>query len=343
MPSTINIGVADPTATNIAKQLCDQLIIDHVHVIDCSTPEAQRQHASSLDGLVTELWFPQPEEAPHLRWIHLLSSGYDHVPISALSCEGWTITHGGGTGAVPMAEWCLSMMLYFTHRVDDILAYQANRSWYQHRIQDMTASTLRGATLGIMGYGAVGRELARQCKPLGMTIYASCGRSGHAQPLTYTAPETGDTQGELPDHWFDLNDLYSILPKCDVVVLGLRSSPKTHQLVNVRFLEQMKRSAILINPARGSLIDEAALIQALENQQLRGAALDVFANEPLPANDPLRDAPHLIISPHCSPESSFYRQQMIECIIKNIQRFIEDQPLFNRIASPPKTSTITSC
>lgn len=331
MKGIVTIGVVDPPSAPMLGQLADK-VGAHIRVIDCSCEVERNSHLSEINGLVTESWFPQPDKCPNLRWIHVLSSGYEHMPSSIRASKQWQVTHSGGTGAVPMAEWCLSMMLYFGHRLGDILAYQALRKWHVNRTHEFSATPLHGARLGILGYGAIGRELARITKPLGMVVYATVSRSGDkSQKLSYLTQGTGDPEGIYPDRWFRLDELPSNLEQFDYVVLALRSSSYTTPIVDRRFLAQMKRSAVLVNFARGALVDETALLDALYTKQIRGAALDVFQHEPLPVDDPLRGAPRLIISPHCSPESVFYRNELVNCTCANILRFATQQPLLNCI------------
>ncbi len=328
--SELSIGIIDRAGVSMLAALQAQ-VPPGVRIIECVAAGAQA--CAELDAAITQDVFPQPGQAPRLKWIHLLSAGFEQVPAAVMQAGQWQLTHGGGPGAVPMAEWSLTMMLYFAHRLPDVLRYQQQRSWYQNRVKDMTASVLRGATVGILGYGATGRETARQAAAMGMKVWATLGRHGKAQPLAYVTPGTGDPEGTIPSRWFKLEELYDVLPELDYVVLGLRASSATRHLINAASLKRFKPSAVLINPARGALVDEAALIAALREGQLAGAALDVFEKEPLPADHPLRDAPNLLISPHCSPESKFYRQEMVNLVLENLRRLAEGKPLLNVIGS----------
>jgi phosphoglycerate dehydrogenase-like enzyme len=326
----ITIGFDSPAGSMIPRLIPS--LVENVKLVEIGEGE-NIDLLNELDGLVTSNWFPRETLVPKLQWIHVLSAGVDHVPAWILDHPRWKLTHGSGPGAVPIAEWCLGMMLFHAHRFGDILAYQAQRSWYQDRVKDMTCSVLRNATVGILGYGIIGRELARLCHAFGMKIHASLGRKGKIQNASYITPGTGDSEGILPESWFSLADFQKVAPQFDFIVLGLRVTPATRHIINAETLERFKPTSFLINPARGALIDESALIEALKNKQLGGAALDVYSVEPLGQDDPLRDAPNIILSPHCSPESNFYRQEMILCIQDNIQRFASNHPLLNVIGS----------
>ncbi len=321
------VAVIDEIKFGTADQLC-QIVGDRAQVIDATSPSHRYEICQTADILVTESWLPSLSESPQLKYIQLLSVGYEHIDFASLPPD-WIVTHSGGASAVPIAEWCLGMMLYFSHRFADINNYQRARSWYSNRISDMTSQTLRNKTVGIIGYGAIGRELARQCKSMGMAIHATLGRSGKAQPPAYRTQSTGDPDGQLPEEWFSLSELKSVIHKFDFIVLGLRDSDNTKNLIDEAMLKRCRPDSVLINPSRGAVVDENALVQALHAGTIAGAALDVFKTEPLPATSLLYDAPNIVISPHCSPESKFFRDEQVNCMATNIFRFADNLPLIN--------------
>lgn len=319
------LAVIDDTHGAIIDQL-RSLLPSHFQFLGGTDLAASMREA---DALVTLVKFPPSDAIPKVRWIHLLSAGTEHVPAETLACKQWTLTHSSGPSVVPVAEWCMLMMLHFAHRMRTILDYQRRRIWYKDRVADLTGDVLRGKTVGIVGYGALGREIARLCKGFGMKVVASLGRRGRVQDSVYRTPGTGDPGGEIPDEWFTIDELPQVLPQMDYVILGLRSTPQTRHLVNRESIRQFKPSAVLVNPSRGSLVDETALIEALTDRRIAGAALDVYDKEPLPRDHPLRDAPNIVISPHCSPESRFYRDELVELIAENLRRFADGAPLLN--------------
>ena len=283
---------------------------------------------SNVDGSIG-YWFPAEEEAPRLRWIHCPNAGFDDLPEHVLRSKQWTFTHGGGAGAVPIAEWTLASMLFFAHRFRKILRHEADRTWYKSRVAEMSGSVLFGAKIGIAGYGAIGRQVARLCKAFGMEVHASLGTQGKIQRPTYRTAGTGDPEGNLPDRWFSMDEFTDLLPEWDYVVLYLRVTDRTRDLICAESFPRFKRSAVLINAARGALVDEDALADALKQGLLGGAVLDVFKTEPLPADHPLRDAPNLLISPHCSPEGKWYQEEVRASLRENIRRFSRGEPLLN--------------
>ena len=290
------------------------------------TPEMR-----TAEVLVTSILFPSADQLPRVRWVHLLSSGTEHVPDHITRCAQWAVTHGGGPSAVPIAEWCLLMMLYFARRLPTILDYQGRRAWFKNRVQEFTSTALRGQTVGIVGYGVLGREVGRLSKALGMKTFASLGRRGKTLGSSYQTSGTGDPDGTCVDEWFKLDQLGEVLPRMDFIVLCLRLAPETTGIINRDSLARVKPTAVLLNPSRGPLIDDAALIDALRSRRLAGAALDVFHEEPLPPDSPIRDAPNIIISPHCSAETQFFRDEMAQLIASNLLRFEKGAPLLNAL------------
>ncbi|HEX7009399.1 MAG TPA: D-2-hydroxyacid dehydrogenase [Phycisphaeraceae bacterium] len=331
------VAVIDKEESNLAEQLAGRLG-PAVQVLDATAHQVRDEYVREAQVLVTEAWLPEPAAAPRLQMIQLISAGYEHLDPAWLRSAPWPVAHAAGAAAVPIAEWCLGMMLHFGHRLDDLLARQRARAWPTDRIRQMSARVLHGRVVGIAGYGAVGRQVARLCQAMGMRICASLGRCGKAQRLTYTTPGTGDPEGRLPDHWFHLDALADVVGQLDYLILGLRHTPQTHGLINRHLLSRCKPGMVLINPARGGLINEADLIEALRSRRLGGAALDTFEHEPLPAQSPLWDAPNVVISPHCAPESDFFRSELVRCIAENVMRHIEGRPLLNLIDETRSTA-----
>ncbi len=284
-----------------------------------------------IDGLISNSWLPEPEHAPRLRWVQTLNAGHENLPDALVSAPGVEVCHGSGPAAVPIAEWTLGAMLFFAHRFRRILAHETARTWHRDRAAEMSASVLHGKTVGILGYGAIGRQVGRLCHLLGMPVVATLGRAGKRQQLTYRTPGTGDPEGEFPARWVGWDALPDTLGEMDFIVLALRLDGQTDRLVDAGFLQRCTPDSVLINMARGGLVDEAALAAALSAGDIGGAALDVFATEPLPADDPLRDAPNLLLSPHCSPESPFFQAEIRNMVAVNLRRFGAGEPLVNVI------------
>jgi D-2-hydroxyacid dehydrogenase (NADP+) len=223
-----------------------------------------------------------------------------------------TVTNSSGVAAVPIAEHVLYMMLNFARKAMVNVVNKANKRWEKIR-----SFELRGKTLGIVGFGHIGHECARLAKALGMRII--------------TTRRTAAPDSALPtvDKVHPRNDLLKMLAECDFVLLALPLTQETTKIIGAAELRAMKPTAYLINIARGDLIDEPALIQALEEGWIAGAGLDVFAKEPLPPDNRLWELPNTIITCHDSNSTGMADARMVELFCNNLERYLADQPLLN--------------
>jgi phosphoglycerate dehydrogenase-like enzyme len=276
---------------------------------------------------------PDPAQAPRLRWVQFHTAGLDHVakePI--MQAQDVEVTTTSGIHATYTAEYCLMMMMAFVYKLPAMLRYQAKAEWPAKPHEIFTPAGLRGQTLGIAGYGTIGRELARMADALGMTVLAS--KRNVMQPAAedeYAEPGTGDPEGNIPARIYPTEALASMASQCDFLVVILPLTSATRHAVNETVLKAMKKSAVLINVARGAVVDEAALISALAAGQIAGAALDVFEEEPLPSTSPLWNLDNVIISPHVAGHSNRYHQKAAMVFAENLQRYLDRKPLLNRL------------
>lgn len=279
--------------------------------------------------------FPELEKVPNLRWVQLDTSGADKALASPLKGSDVPITTITGVAPSNMAEHALMMMLAFGHRLPLMLALQANRDWtdLDFRWKNFTPQELRHATVAIVGYGSIGREVGRLAHAFGMHVIAvtSPRKNIDLPPLTYQIADLIDAPGCEPDEIVTSDDLLSVLPRCDFVVLVVPYTAKTHHLFDSRAFTAMKESAYLINIARGGVVDEDALITAITEKQIAGAALDVFAQEPLPPESPLWALDNVIISPHVAGFTSRYYECILDLFSQNIRRYISGEPLLNQV------------
>lgn len=275
--------------------------------------------------------FPEPAQAPRLRWIQTHFAGVDGVlKLPIMQVEDVDITTGSGIHAVQMAEFSLGMMLAFNYKIPAMLKFQAKIEWPENAAKLFFPRELRGQTLGIVGYGSIGRELARIATSLGMTVLAS------KQDLKrlhdhdgYAEEGTGDPDGSLPARIYPSEAVGSMVAMCDFVVVTAPQVDGAPPIISEGVLAAMKKTAVLVNVARGSVIDEAALITALSSGKLAGAALDVFKQEPLPATSPLWNLENVILSPHVSGNSVNYHSKAVTLFAENLRRYLEKQPLLN--------------
>jgi phosphoglycerate dehydrogenase-like enzyme len=277
--------------------------------------------------------FPDPAQSPRLRWIQFHSAGIDHaIKQSIVQAEDVEVTTTNGIHAVQMAEFSMMMMMAFNYKLPLMLDLQHKADWPENPRKVFEPREMRGQTVGIVGYGAIGRELARQANALGMTVLASKRDVKHPAELdAYTEPGTGDPEGVIPARLYPSEALASMAAECDFLVVTTPLTTATRHLVSEAVLNGMKKTAVLVNVARGEVVDEAALISALAANKIAGAALDVFKDEPLPKTSPFWNLDNVIISPHVSGNSVRYHEKAAALFAENLQRYLEKRPLLNRV------------
>ena len=281
--------------------------------------------------LYTGSALPDPARAPRLRWVQLHSAGVDHVLDTPLWRSDVAVTTSSGIHAPNIAEYVLTMMLAFTRRLPRMLAYQARAEWPSQRWEQFAAPELRRATVGVMGYGSIGREIGRLAHAFGMRVLGLRRSVGTGRLPEFELPELAGRPGAEPDLIFTPDRLAEMLPACDYVVLALPHTPATYHFIDEAALRAMKPSALLVNIGRGALVDEAALARALREGWIAGAALDVFEQEPLPADSPLWKMDNVIISPHIAGFTPHYDERATALFAENLRRYLAGDPLLNQI------------
>ncbi len=249
------------------------------------------------------------ERAGRLRWVHVTSAGVDHLWGGALWRSDVLLTNSRGVHATPMAEHVLGWLLAFARNLHVHLEHQRQRRW-----QREVGGQLAGSTVGIVGLGAVGQEVARLCKALGARVLGTRRRPG---PVPHV------------DRVLGPEGLQEVLENSDYVVLTLPLVPATRGLLGRQELRRMKPHAVLVNVGRGGLVDEEALVEALREGRLRGAALDTFATEPLPPDSPLWTLPNVLLSPHVAGDFHGYRDRVVGLFCDNLRRYLAGEPLRN--------------
>lgn len=251
--------------------------------------------------------------APHLRWVQTLGADASPVFKSGLDPDRVIVTNGAGLLADPIAEFVIGRILAHWKAFDDIAAHQRAALWLPRYGRD-----LAGSVLGIVGYGAIGAAVTVRAIALGMQVHIAS-RRGHSLEAM---------QGDVTVWAFDALD--AMLGKCDAVVLCAAADDRNRNLFSHDRFGRMVHGSYFINVSRGSLVDEAALIAALETGQLGGAAIDVARQEPLPPGDPLWDAPNLAISAHCSAGIDRFVERGWTLFLDNLDRFLAGKDLRNR-------------
>ena len=246
-----------------------------------------------------------------VRWVHSISAGVEHLPLEAMAERGILLTNSAGAYASAMAEYTVAGMIMLSRNLPSWLEGQRDQRWLE--ADSFEASLLRGKRLGIVGYGAVGRELAAAARALGMEVWAT-----KRSPLFLS--------GEPLDRLLPSDAIHELLAASDFVALCAALNSSTRQVIGERELAAMKPTALLVNVARGGLVDEVALVQALTEGTIRGAMLDVTTEEPLPSDSDLWSAPNLLITPHISgnaPESWGWE---VEFFCANLRLYLDGSP-----------------
>lgn len=249
--------------------------------------------------------------APGIRWVHSVSAGVEHLPLSRMAERGILLTNSAGAYATAMAEYALAGMVMLARNLPAWLEGQRERRWLDG--DSFEGTVLRGKRLGIVGYGAVGREIAAVARALGMEVLAT-----KRSPLFVSA--------EPLDRLLAATELPELLATSDVIVLCASLNTSTRHVIGAAELDMMKPTAVLVNVARGGLVDEDALVQALHDGGLRGALLDVTTEEPLPPESPLWTAPNLYVTPHISGNTPESWAWQVGFFCRNVRLYLEGSP-----------------
>jgi len=241
-------------------------------------------------------------DATRLKWIQVLGSGVDGIVNLPSLRPGILITNGRGVQATPVSEAAFSLMLALSRQMPRMIANQSARRW-----ERWPSQTLRGRTLGILGVGQIGEELAMKARAFGMRVI---GISSGARAV------------EGFERIYAREQLHEAVREIDYLVLLTPHSPETHHIVDAQVLRQMKPDAFLINVARGGVVNEADLANALRANVIRGAALDVFHEEPLPADNELWSLPNVIVSPHLGGLNTSYPESILPLLVQNLELFL---------------------
>lgn len=283
-----------------------------------------------VEILYTDRILPDPALVPNLRWVQFHFAGVDHAASHPLmGKKDIQITTLSGAAAPQVAEHVLLMLLALGHKIPELAAFQARAEWPKDRWERFRALELRESTVGIVGYGSIGREVARLLHPLGTRILAAKRDVRHPEDSGYIPAGLGDPNGDLFTRLYPIQALRSMLKECDFVVVCLPLSPSTRGLIGEAELAAMKPSAFLVDVSRGGIVNHAALIAALQEKRIAGAALDVFPEEPLPSSSPLWKMPNVIITPHISGISAHYSQRAMDLFLENLKRYLSGNLLYN--------------
>jgi len=280
-------------------------------------PEQVEAILREAEVLLSWWRFPRDllERAPKLKWIQFTSAGVERSLTTEIIESPVLVTTASGIHATPIAEYVLGVMLALVKGFPTCWASQQARRWHR-----LLVTELKERSVGVVGLGSIGSEVARLARAFGMRVLAA--------RRSATERRSGvDNVDEL----FPPQELPMLLAASDFVVLSLPLTPETHHLIGQEALRAMKPTSYLINISRGGVVDEAALVKALKERWIAGAALDVFEREPLPPDSELWGMDNLILTPHISGTSDKYNGRVAELFCDNLRRYLAGLPLRNLV------------
>ena len=291
-----------------------------IHFIH-ATSDAQRAEAlNDCDAAYT--WILSSAElaqAPKLRWVHTSAVAVETLCLADLFARGIAVSNTRGVQAVPIAEHVMAVVLALSKQLPFVIENQQQARWAQNEfIGARLPWLLKGRTLGLVGVGTIGAEIARRADAFGMRVIAlrrrpAYGVIGHVERV-YGRAELDDFLGQ-----------------CYVLVIAAPLTPETHSLMGAAQFAQLPKGAVVVNVGRAKIIDTAALIASLESGHLGGASLDVFPQEPLPADHPLWTTPNVILTPHTSGFRQGHWDEVVQLFGDNLERFLKGEPLKFRV------------
>ena len=276
---------------------------------------AEREAILAESHVIAALHAPDrlAERAPNLRWIQGAGAGVEQFSTAGVDQDRVVLTNCSGVSAGSMSEWVLGRLLQVWKRFREADEFQTG-----HRFERSYGKTFAGSTIGIVGLGGIGKAVAVRARAMGCR---TLGLKRSAKP--------GDTSEDV-DELFSTDRLHELLAQSDAVVVSAPATAETHHMINAAALAAMPRHAVLVNVARGTLVDQAELIRVMQSEDpLAAAVLDVFDPEPLEASSPLWDIPNVYISAHSSVSVDRYMDDVFDFFYANLQRYLAGQDLEN--------------
>ena len=315
MDNNTVVVLANPTEPQLAmlEQLPPETTIavgDRAEAFQRAAPDANVVFNWSLSGgLLREVFLM----CPRVKWVHSRAAGLDNQLFPELVESEVPMTNGTGVFSQSLGEFALASILFFAKDLRRMVKNQEAGVWEQFDIQEIS-----GQTVGIVGYGDIGRAVATRVRAMGMHVLAM---KRHGAPIYNVDP--------LVNRVYTPAERMEMLSRCDFVVVCLPLTAETRGLIGTAELAAMKPEAVIVNLGRGPTIDEAALVTALSRRQIRGAALDVFDQEPLAAGHPFYTLDNVLLSPHCADHTPDWMEQAMMFFLKQFDRFRKGEPLLN--------------
>ena len=261
-------------------------------------------------------FFSAVRKGPNIQWLHVFNIGVDHPIYTEMLERGVRVTTSAGTTAQPISQTALTGMLMLSRGFPHWIKAQAERRWDPVRLH-LSPRDLPGQTVVIYGMGAIGAEFARLAKALGMRVIG-----------VRRSPRKPD---DPVDEMHTPDQIDKLLPRADWLMLCSPLTADTRRLMSAQRLALLPKGAYVLNVSRGEVIDEAAMIESLKSSHLAGAYLDVFEQEPLPADSPLWDLPNVIITPHNSTSSNGNERRVFDCFLRILEQWKMGTPLTNEV------------
>jgi phosphoglycerate dehydrogenase-like enzyme len=312
----MNIGKDNPVLVLVSGNDPQLAMLKHLPHTVCGDVSACAQ--SAMNATVILLWSGARELLQELfgicgkvRWIHSRAAGLDNLLFPELVASPVTLTNGRGVFSASLGEFVLAAILYFAKDFRQMIHNQTAELWKPFDIQEVA-----GQTVGIVGYGDIGRAVATRVHALGMRVLAT---KRHV---------TGATD-PLVTHFYKPEEQREMIALCDYIVVTAPLTEETRHMISEAEFAVMKATTVVINVGRGPVIDEAALLRALTSRRIKGAGLDVFENEPLPAGHPFYKLENVLLSPHCADHTADWQDQAMLFFLEQYARFEKGEPLKN--------------
>jgi phosphoglycerate dehydrogenase-like enzyme len=308
------MGYVEPTELR-SRRRAGRVAPEDEHLVPAIAEASRATLARSHALLALDVPPAVTELCPELRFIQMVTAGTDHVDVAGLAARGVAVASAAGVAAPPIAEFVLARLLQVWKHLRQIDQQQGQRDW-SLRYGELVA----GKSMAIVGLGAIGRETARRARAFGMRVVAS-----------RASARAGDTDPEV-DELFPAADLHRVVADVDAVVVCMPATAGTDAMFDAAAFAAMAPGTVFVNVARGSLVDEVALVEALASGHLRAAVLDVTVEEPLPATSALWKAPNLYLSPHSSTSLDGFMERCLALTADNLSRLLEGRELRNLVS-----------
>ena len=333
MESSLKVLITVQFAPELVEKIASVSPRLVVTTIEAKIPEdVPEENWLETDILYTHKVLPEPDQAPGLKWIQFHRAGNEaFMDAPILRKPGLEAASMSGASAPQVAEYVLEMILALGHRLPQVIEHQKRKDWPQDRGVIFQPKELNQSTVGIVGYGSIGRQAAKLLTAFGARVLATKQDARRPADDGYRLEGVGDPAGDFLQRLYPAEALNSMLKECDFVVVCVPLTDDTLGLIGEQQLENMKPSAYLVDVSRGGVVNHADLLSALSEGKIGGAALDVYPEEPLPEDSPLWKMPNVILTPHIAGVSREYNSRAVDLFVANLERYLDKKQLLNRI------------